>query len=410
MSVSTAGHPPVVSSRTPLAARSDLALGVEVLSSFEEAHALWDRLTIEGTVSAYQGFAWVESYFRHVEAAEGARAALIVLRDGSGEPLLLLPLAVHDTGSGRIARFIGGKHSNFHLPLIGRNAGRIDGKALRAALLDAGRSAGIDLYSFSNQPLEWEGTANPMALLGGLASPSAGYKLALEADGEAMLTARLSKDRRRKMRQKDTKLATLGTVTYRKAATDEEAMGILTAFFAQKAERFQDQGIDDPFASPAVRAFLSDMATRRDARGKPVLDLYALMLDERPVAIYGAVEDGIRYSGVVTAFDSDDAVARCTPGESLLMQMIRDCCARGLRTFDLGVGESRYKMVICDQTEPLIDTSLAVTLRGRLAALRESAFIVAKRLVKQSAPGQALIALVRKLKKAKSGEPSAAEA
>lgn len=409
MSVSTAGHPPVASPRTSLAARADVALSVEVLSSFDEARGLWDRFTIEGTVSAYQRFDWVESYFRHVEASEGARPALIVLRDPAGEPVLLLPLALHDGRSGRVARFIGGKHSNFHLPLIGKGAARITASSLRAALLEAGRASGIDLYSFSNQPREWEGTANPMALLGGLASPSAGYKLALAADGEALLHGRLSKDRRRKMRQKETKLATMGAVAYRKAATDTEALAILDAFFQQKAGRFQDQGIDDPFASPAVRAFLSEMATRRDALGKPVLDLYALMLDTRPVAIYGAVEDGIRFSGVVTAFDSDDQVARCTPGESLLMQMIADCCSRGLRTFDLGVGESRYKMVICDQTEALIDTTIAVTLRGRMTAFRESAFVVAKRLVKQSAPGQALIAFVRRHRKTSSAETAPGE-
>ena len=385
--------------RLPLAAApAARGLGVEVASTFALAHPAWEALARTGCVTPYQQFGWVESYFRHVEAPEGAEPALVILRNAAAEPVMLLPLAVTPTRFGRVARFIGGKHANFHMPLLGADAGRLTAADIASALRQTARIAGIDLYHFMHQPLDWEGIKNPMALLGGQASPSAGYKTALEADGEAMLHARLSKDRRRKMRQKEAKLAAMGAVRYHKPASDDEARALLDRFLAQKAERFSTQGIDDPFAGPQVRAFLDEITTRRDAGGQPILRFHALMLDERPVAIFGGVDDGKRFSGVITAFDGDEEIARTTPGETLLMMMVKDCCARGLATFDLGVGEARYKMAICDATEPLIDTLVPVTVKGRLLAAGMGAGTLGKRIVKQTAVGRAALGFFRKMK------------
>lgn len=385
--------------RLPLdVAPASRGLGVEVITTFALAQPTWSMLAKTGCATPYQQFGWVESYFRHVEAPEGAEPALVILRNAASEPVLLLPLAVMPTRFGRVARFIGGKHANFHMPLIGADAGRLTAADLHSALKQAARIAGIDLYHLIHQPLEWEGTRNPMALLGGQDAPSAGYKTALQADGEAMLQARLSKDRRRKMRQKEAKLAAMGAVRYLKPASDAEARALLDWFLAQKAERFSTQGIDDPFAGRHVRAFLDDIATRRDADGQPILHFHALMLDDRPVAIFGGVDDGKRFSGVITAFDGDEEIARSTPGETLLMTMVKDCCARGLATFDLGVGEARYKMAICDASEPLLDSLVPVTLRGRLLASGMGAATLGKRIVKQTAMGRAALGFFRKMK------------
>ena len=38
--------------------------------------------------------------------------------------------------------------------------------------------------------------------------------------------------------------------------------------------------------------------------------------------------------------------SRHSPGLILLMHMIEDCAARGVRSFDIGVGRARYKSVL----------------------------------------------------------------
>lgn len=376
----------------PLAAAGHPTVSVEVFRTVDAARDTWATLTTTGSATPYQSYRWISSYLDHVDAPDGAEAAFMLLKDQAGRPLMLLPLVVGTHGGVRIARFIGGKHSNFNAPLLAPQARNLTPEAITAALMAGGRSSGIDLYRFINQPLDWQGNANPLAGLPAQPSPSAGYKFSLAADAEAVLKAQLSKDTRKKLRQKEGKLAEIGPVRYVKPAPGAEAQAMLSAFLALKAARFKDQGIDDPFAGAGVQAFLE--AVTEDG----TLEFHALMVGERPAAIYAGVADASRFCGVVTAFDAAPEIARSSPGDILLTHMVRDMCARGLETFDLGVGEAHYKSKICDQSEPLVDTLLPVTLRGRLAGTAFGWGGGLKRWLKQSPTGQKMIAGIRKLK------------
>ena len=76
--------------------------------------------------------------------------------------------------------------------------------------------------------------------------------------------------------------------------------------------------------------------------------------------------------------------ARHSPGLVLLMHMVAECADRGLRSFDIGVGRAHYKSSFCQEPEPLFDTFLPLTLRGRLAAGAFSTAFAAKRMIKQN--------------------------
>ena len=60
--------------------------------------------------------------------------------------------------------------------------------------------------------------------------------------------------------------------------------------------------------------------------------------------------------------------ARHSPGLILLVHMVNESGARGVRSFDIGVGRAHYKSFFCRESEPLFDTFLPLTPRGRLAA------------------------------------------
>ncbi|MBL7589986.1 GNAT family N-acetyltransferase, partial [Escherichia coli] len=152
--------------------------------------------------------------------------------------------------------------------------------------------------------------------------------------------------------------------TYRRAETADEAGRLLAAFFAQKSARFAGMGVSDPYADPAIRAFLTAAATGAE----PAVELYALCLAEsgRVLATFGGAVSERRFSGMMTAFDGDPEIARYSPGDLLLQHLVRDQTARGRQGFDLGVGEARYKASICDETIGLVETIIPVTLRGRI--------------------------------------------
>ncbi|MFY8154142.1 MAG: GNAT family N-acetyltransferase, partial [Hyphomicrobiales bacterium] len=102
------------------------------------------------------------------------------------------------------------------------------------------------------------------------------------------------------------------------------------------------------------------------------------------VATYvGAVQAG-RFSGMATSFAMDSEVAKTSPGEILLVDLIRLKSREGITVFDLGVGEARYKTTICDERDDLVDSFLPLTARGHAFALFSRAKREAKRRIKAS--------------------------
>ena len=375
------------------------ALGFEIFSDLAGAEALWRRLETEPAIcgTPYQRFDWVRSYVAGLGRAEGFDARVVVLRDGAGRPRMLLPLAVRREAGCRVARFVGGRHANFHLPLALDPAG-LDAASVREALRAAGRALGLDLFAFSLQPLAWDGVANPLAA-GGVPSASDGYGMVLDGDAEANVRRIFSADARKKLRNKERGLVeAVGPLGHRRPASAAEVDAILAAFHALKAARFAAMGVADPFADAGARDFLRRACLDGLAEGRPAVELHALVAerDARVLAVYAGAVDLRRFSGMVTAFDADPAVARGSPGDQLLLRLVRDQAARGRSAFDLGVGEAGYKARTCEVTILLVESWLPVTVRGRALAVLRRAEALARRRVKRTPWAMALARRLRR--------------
>lgn len=103
-----------------------------------------------------------------------------------GTPLFLWPFGIRTIGGLRVAEFLGGAHANFNMGLWRREvAGRIGADEIKDALARlAGRA---DLLKLVNQPLTWNGSTNPLALLPQQRSPNFGFSGALVPDFDALL-------------------------------------------------------------------------------------------------------------------------------------------------------------------------------------------------------------------------------
>jgi CelD/BcsL family acetyltransferase involved in cellulose biosynthesis len=343
----------------------------------------WQELCRSGLASPYQSPAWVEAYAGTIAPAHGETIRIVTLAAPDGTLELVLPLAVTRRTGLQVASIVGGRHANFHMPAMSRAlARRIDGAGaadlLRRVALAMG---GIDLFELSLQPKHWGGTINPFALLTPHPSASNAYGLALQASGEQTLRRVLSGETRKKLRRKREKLAAdFGPVTLVDASDTQQRKAILSAFLAQKDQRFRDMGIANPFSCSGVAAFM-DAAAR--GTGGPVA-FYALKAGERIVATFGGACDSRRLSGMVNSFDATPAVARHSPGDLLLVDVIARQCELGRENLDLGVGEARYKTMFCDEVEELVDCFVPVTWSGRALAIGGRVAGDLKRYVKQN--------------------------
>ena len=369
---------------------------VEVLTQFGKVEPLWRELVHGGAIcSRYQHYSWMQHWWDHIGSRSQAEPHITILRNDAGRPVLLLPLIRKRVGAIHVGFFMGGKHTNFNLPVW--RPGLLEEPATGLKTLLKGLQSNgprIDLLCLLNQPATWRGAVNPMLHAPHRASPSRAYGGDLLDDFEALQKERMSSSSRRKLRQKERQLAAVGAVSFLRARTPAEINRVLEAFFKQKGDRMRELGLGNAFDAPGVKEFVAAAASEPDsATGEPVIELYAAMAGETIIATFGGIAAHGRFSGMFNSIAGAE-FRNCSPGELLLSNVVRMCCERGFEKFDLGIGEAAYKHAYCSDAEELFDSIIPITASGHIAAPFWRGGLAIKSKVKQS---DALLRSVRSI-------------
>jgi CelD/BcsL family acetyltransferase involved in cellulose biosynthesis len=373
---------------------------VAVLDDMTAAEPFWRALEREDAwATPYQRFDLLAAWQHNVGARKGIVPFIVIGFDVSGRPLFLWPLGRKQMGLFRVAGFLGSKHASFNIGLWRRDLAAAIGEGDIRNLLTAiaGGQAAVDVLTLYSQPLSWAGVANPFALLPRRLSAEDGACLNLAA--AAGIEAAVSPGIRSRLRIKEKKLKKLAGYGYVQPTSAAEIDRLLDAFFALKAVHMRAQGLTNVFAEPGVAEFVRQASHTRLPDGRPLIELHALEGGGEVLALYGAVVDPYRFSAMFNTYTLSQH-ARHSPGLILLQHMIGACAQRGARSFDIGVGRAHYKSFFCKEPEPLFDTFLALTPRGRLAAPVFRMAFAAKRMIKSK---PALWAAVQYLRRARAG-------
>lgn len=374
--------------------RSSRVASVDIVRDLGQAETIWRGL--EGQFSTpYQRFDFLAPWQRQVGEREGLSPFIVIARDVERRPLLLLPLALHRKYGVRTACFMGGKHATFNMALwecdfaAGATAADLD------ALLEgiAERSA-ADVLALAQQPLHWRDLPNPMALLP--KQPSAnGCPLLAMAPGAAP-TALISNSFRRRLKGKERKLQTLAGYRYHVATSDSEIKRLLDWFFTIKPLRMAEQKLPNVFADPGVEDFIRAACMTELAGGGRAIDIHALECDDEVIAIFAGAADGHRFSMMFNTYTMSES-SRYSPGLILMRNIIDRYAGLGYRALDLGIGSDDYKRLFCKSDEPIFDSFIPLSLRGKAAASVMSGLNRAKHLVKHN---QALFRVAQRLRSA----------
>ena len=351
----------------------------------------------------YQHYDFLKLWQRHVGAVGGVSPFIVVGFNPFGTPLFLWPLGLRHVAGLRIAEFLGGKHANFNMALWRSDiAAHLEAGNVKAVLARLGREA--DLLKLINQPLTWGGATNPFALLPHQRAANYAFSGGLIPDFDALLRARTNAAARKKMRKKERTLAGYGAVRFERAEGQRDVRQALDVFFKQKSARMRAQGLHDVFADPNVRRFVEDAAITPRPDGMPLIELYTLSVDDMVVATLGGIVGRGRFCAMFNSITSGRYAVE-SPGEQLIVQLVRQCCERGLDTFDLGIGSARYKNLFCNDAEPLFDSFLPLNAAGRLPAVSYRAAAAGKRMIKQRAWLWKLVKMARRLRARLSAAP-----
>ena len=130
-----------------------------------------------------------------------------------------------------------------------------------------------------------------------------------------------------------------------------EILPWLESFFAQHERRWRETDSPSLFAQPAQRDFYRRLAACADAAGW--LRFTVLLADSSPVAFHFGFAHQGSFLWYKPSFDV--ALARRSPGEVLLRQLILAAQAEGMQNFDFGLGDETFKRRFADQF-PMVRT------------------------------------------------------
>jgi CelD/BcsL family acetyltransferase involved in cellulose biosynthesis len=379
-------------------ARAAAFVCVDVYDTPAEILTAWRELEEIAPCSSYQTRAFGLAWLATLGKARDITPLFIAAKDAGDRVVALFCLGLEKRGGLTRAIFLGGKESNFNLGLFRspETFGRADLEMLlRDAAKKLGRAA-PDLFVLLNQPYDWGGVGNPCALLPHQASPSYAFATRLPCDAEQYFAAHQSKERRKKLRKKEARLAEMGELRHLTNADQKTAQAIFSAYVAHKVARNETQAIGVDFADPDLKSFYARLSLPTGDRA-PALALHALACGPRIVAVFGGMAHRDCFNGMVVSYDCDNEIARSSPGELLLTRAIVAQCQNGITHFDLGIGEADYKATYCETPIALFDTVFAISVKGRLYAACESLRLRVKRAVKQRPQ---LFAAIRKAERA----------
>ena len=380
----------------PASMQESRIASVDILGDLGPAEAIWRGLEDARQFSTpYQRFDFLGAWQRQVGAREGLRPFIVIAYDAERRPLLLLPLALGHEHGVRTACFMGGKHATFNMALWDRDFAAAATSADLDVLISAIRARSeADVLALTQQPLDWRDLANPMALLPHQASANDCPLMTIVP--EEPPTARISNSFRRRLKGKERKLQALPGYRYYVATADADVKRVLDWFFAVKPKRMAEQKLPNVFADPGIEEFVRDACMAQLPGGGRAIDIHALECDEEVIAIFAGVADGHRFSMMFNTYTLS-ANSKYSPGLILMRDIVDHYAGHGYRALDLGIGSDEYKRLFCKGDEPIFDSFIPLSLRGKLAATAMSGVNRAKHLVKHN---PALFELAQKLRAA----------
>jgi CelD/BcsL family acetyltransferase involved in cellulose biosynthesis len=357
------------------------SLSLSVTTDLGAVEADWQALAERAAISPYQRYDLAAAWIRHAAAGEDLSPRIGVVRDETDRVVMILPFGVQRQFGIGIATYLGGSHFNLNLPLADPHLWLGEGAAW--ALLDAyAKAAGADLVLLRNQPERWKGVQHPFLCLPHYGAPDDVRLVVIDGDFDSYLLRQLSRKMRSELRRKTMKFRDAGIDGATRAATPEEVERYLTTFIEQKSKRLAAQGLDDPFTLPGVKEFLRE-ASLHGLSGDGGVEIYAIVRDGHILSVRAGVRHGEHLSFMVQSFDTDEALAKYTPSEFLLTEVMLAGRTQGVTNFDFGVGDGRFKQVWSNDLVPMFNIAQGVTKTGQMLASLMQSKDAAKRYIKR---------------------------
>jgi CelD/BcsL family acetyltransferase involved in cellulose biosynthesis len=337
---------------------------VSVSHSLAEVEVVWRGLTAGAIESPGQTIDFIRLWTDALGIPE-ANQFYVVAHD-EGVPVALMPLQRRWDKGVRVLSWFPGVHVGCDAPIVdvARVAAMNPARRRRLWIEMLRGAGGADLVYLKSIPQLVVDGVDLFADLGQWIEAETLYRVSFSSFEDADKTQR-NKSRRKHDRQQGDKLEAMGTVSFEEISNGVPALAVLDTMFRQRAARFREMGVFDPFAVPAIRAFYDSTAAEHS--GLPV-KLHVLRLDGEIVATRYNVVHGDRLFCLISSMSEAPELRPGSPGKQCLLRVMQTMFDAGFRVFDMGEGLTDEKRHWCNQQIPVRHHYVPITRRGALAA------------------------------------------
>jgi CelD/BcsL family acetyltransferase involved in cellulose biosynthesis len=314
---------------------------IEIHAGEDLAAADWPSITTSAdlTMYAFQSREFLDVWMSTIGKARGAQCYLVVVKDGYRRPVLYLPLVIEKRFNVRLLRFMDAGVSDYNAPILGSEHKLTQQQFERlwseiVSLLP--KFDAFDLQKISSDVL---GRFNPLTYLDGEAYRSSGHSMALGMLPGGINVRPSVKAQRKNLRRRQRALSEIGHADFVVNPSAASKIFVLDRLLELKRQKYLRTIGRDFLAAPGVARFYREMAAPN--RIGRISHLSALICNGKVVAGHlGFIGRG-RFHYVLPAYDTE--YRRFEVGHLLLQHLIDQSYDKGLRTFDLGVGDFSYK-------------------------------------------------------------------
>jgi len=337
----------------------DLGNSVCATSNIADVEHVWRRFESTGIVSPGQSLDFIKAWISRFEIAPENQ--LYVTGQARGKTVALLPLKRVRRFGVDVLTWFSGAHVGCNAPLIDRE---LFAKLSVLERINVWRQMqrgmfGADLVYLHGVPA-FEGE-DYFAQLGRFVGQDCLYRSVFD-DWQACATEQHTRSRRKHDRQQGAKLKAMGTIEFVELTeADAGVAEALATMFAQKAARFKQWGVENPFNEPRVREFYRDlMLGDNELQGK----LHVLRLNGEIIAVrYNLAHQKTMFS-LISSMSEREELKYGSPGKQNVLNSIKHTFNANYTVYDMGAGYSDEKRHWCNTIVPLRTHYVALSSKG----------------------------------------------
>lgn len=341
---------------------ADQAFIVEAHATLDHGRLaeLWEASEGDFLATFFQRRLFLEAFYRHMPA-DCAPIIVSVTERASGRLAMVLPLIMRETAVLRsieapdlgLADYVAPAMATWFVPDTAQMT------KLWEQILKSLPKA--DILTLKKIPaLLPGGRVNPLTVMPGTVLMGTGTKTLALTDVERKdhyFRSGLYKDGMRKLR----KLKTLGSVEFRLAQTEDEALVLFDLLVEQRLTRFESLDRPEPLAVLAIREFYREFVGK--GVGARQLLFGGLYIDSQCIATDLGILNGKTLHRIINSMNTGKW-SRHSPGTIVFMLMLDEASQHGVQYCDNGVGEYAYKERLAGTKMQLYERHEVLAMRG----------------------------------------------